>query len=51
MGVSWLTNRVRKTEPKPGLGWCMRCDRTLIGTGEKCKCCGFRNTKTKARKK
>jgi hypothetical protein len=43
------TNRDRKTEPKRGLSWCPRCDRDLIGEGERCSC-GFKDTVTKHRK-
>ena len=46
----WRTNRIRKTEPKRGLVWCDRCDRNIIGHGQKCSVCGFRNTSTKHQK-
>jgi len=43
----WITNRVRKTEPKSDHStWCRRCDAQLIREGEKCPNCGFRD-KTK----
>lgn len=46
----WRTNRVKKTEPRQKLGWCDRCDRNLIGVGQRCSVCGFRNTKSKHQK-
>lgn len=47
---AYYTNRERKTAPKRGLSWCPRCDRDLIGEGEKCGTCGFKDTMTKHRK-
>jgi hypothetical protein len=48
--IRTITNRDRKTEPKRGIFWCSRCDRDLIGEGEKCGTCGFKDTVTKHRK-
>lgn len=38
-----MSNRDKKTEPKSGRGWCMKCDMALVSTGQKCPCCGHIN--------
>lgn len=44
------SNRVKKTEPKPGKFWCWGCDAALVNAGAKCTRCGNRNGPTKHQK-
>jgi len=34
------TNRQEAQQAKLGRGWCMVCDRALVGFGSKCPVCG-----------
>lgn len=42
------TNREKRLTPKTdGMFWCWKCDRDVVGNGQKCKTCGTLNgTKT-----
>jgi hypothetical protein len=33
-------NRYNSKRYKPGLFWCWKCDRSLVGHGQKCTVCG-----------
>ena len=39
----WDTNRSMVRKPRLGYSFCMGCDRALVGDGQKCPVCGYRN--------
>lgn len=44
------TNRECRLTPKRGLFWCWKCDRNIIGVGEKCSVCGAHPVKKTIKK-
>lgn len=36
------TNRQKSKRAKPGLFWCFRCDRSIVGDSQRCRICRWR---------
>lgn len=45
------SNRDKRMRPRSGLFWCSKCDRQVVGAGEKCSCCGYRLRKVLKKEK
>ena len=44
------SNREKRLTPKHGLFWCGKCDRQIVGKGEKCPNCGHRPMRKQLKK-
>jgi hypothetical protein len=48
-GEQFLSNRQKSRRAKLGQYWCSGCDRSIVGDGESCEFCGYKNKPKKKR--